>query len=169
MIKRCSSGKYRCFSRIIQQGLSFANLPLLGSCTSHSYCPEASDPCIKYVAERASCSYLFSQLLFCRLPFWWGEINSGLIGQFFRLVHRVAFQLFGRYEDRKISSSRCPFSSAYKISMCTAKFLKFRQKIPLFLLISEIRILIGRDIPILKYGENGKFSAFKPPISFKSF
>ena len=48
--------KYRCFSRLWQQGLNFANLPLLGSGTSsHSYCPEAPDAHVKYVAHRASC------------------------------------------------------------------------------------------------------------------
>ena len=33
MIKKFSLGKYRCFSRLWQQGLNFANLPSLGSCT----------------------------------------------------------------------------------------------------------------------------------------
>ena len=49
-------GKYRCFSRLWQQNLNFANLPLLGSCTySHSDCPGAPNACVKYVAHRASC------------------------------------------------------------------------------------------------------------------
>ena len=35
-------------SRLWQQGLNFANLPLLGSCTySHSYCPEAPNVLVK--------------------------------------------------------------------------------------------------------------------------
>ena len=56
MIKNCSPGKYRYFSRLWQQSLNFSNLLLLGSCTySHSYCPEAPDACVKYVAQKASC------------------------------------------------------------------------------------------------------------------
>ena len=56
MIKKYSPGKYRCFSRLWQQGLNFANLPLLGSCTySHSFFPEAPNVRVKYVAHRASC------------------------------------------------------------------------------------------------------------------
>ena len=33
IIKKCSPGEYRCFSRMWQQGPNFANLPILGSCT----------------------------------------------------------------------------------------------------------------------------------------
>ena len=53
MIKKCSSGKCRCFSRFWQQGLNFAKLSLLGRCTySHSYCSEAPNTRVKYVAHR---------------------------------------------------------------------------------------------------------------------
>ena len=49
-------GKYRCFSRLWQQGLNFTSLPILSSCTySQSYCPEAPNARVKYVAHRASC------------------------------------------------------------------------------------------------------------------
>ena len=52
MIKKCSLGKYRCFSRLWQQGLNFVNLPLLGSCTcSHSNCPEAHNARVKHVVH----------------------------------------------------------------------------------------------------------------------
>ena len=38
------------------KGLNFANLPLLGNSTySYSYCPEAPNARVKYVAHRASC------------------------------------------------------------------------------------------------------------------
>ena len=55
MIKKRYPRKYRCFSRLWQQGLNFADLPLLGSCTyPHSYCPGAPDAHVKYVTHRAS-------------------------------------------------------------------------------------------------------------------
>ena len=48
------------FLKGLQQGLNFANLPLLGSCTySPSYCTEALNARVKYVAHRA----LVSQVL----------------------------------------------------------------------------------------------------------
>ena len=53
MIKKCCLGKCRYFSRLWQQGLNFANSPILGSCT-HSL-PEAPDARVKYVAHTASC------------------------------------------------------------------------------------------------------------------
>ena len=63
MIKKCSPGKYRCFSRLWQQGPNFANLPILGSCTySQSYYPEDANARVKYVAHWASC--LFSNRTF---------------------------------------------------------------------------------------------------------
>ena len=60
------------FFKALQQGLNFVNLPLLGSCTySHSYCPEAPNARVKYVAHRA----LVSQVLVNKLPLY---LNSFL-------------------------------------------------------------------------------------------
>ena len=49
-------GEVQMFLELWQQGLSYANLPILDSCTySHSYRPEAPDARVKYVAQKASC------------------------------------------------------------------------------------------------------------------
>ena len=40
--------------------------------------------------------------------------------------------------------TKCPFSSAYKITICKAKFLKLAEMIALLSFISKIQLLIGK-------------------------
>ena len=53
MIKKCSLEKCRYCPRPSQQGLNFANLPLLGGCTLIAL--KHLDARVKYVDHRAAC------------------------------------------------------------------------------------------------------------------
>ena len=58
MIKKCSKGKCRYFSRL---GFNFANFALIGQL--YSYCPEAPNGRVKYLAHMASFYQYFERIL----------------------------------------------------------------------------------------------------------